>query len=191
MSAPRTVFRTAALRRHEAPNVETAVLRPVTPRTALCLWILLGLLATGAAVATVARFPVVAEGRAIVGAAPDEWSTATEHAVVLLRLSESGNLNVGQTVTLEFPGSGRLKSSVSAVVPGVVDFADTRHQWESIPVAAIEGVTPAVVVIVPLGPASGGTTSMVSAGSIGRAQVEVDSRSVGSLLPLVGRLFGG
>jgi hypothetical protein len=130
--------------------------------------------------------PVVAQGW-VVADAPDNGTDG--YAVVLLQPSEAGRLHVGQPVSLEFPGAGRLERNVTAVVPGVLDPAEARRRWASTPVAAIVGASPVVAVLVPLDvTADWGTVA--NAGRIGRAEVEIGSRSIGSLLPLVGRFFG-
>jgi hypothetical protein len=182
VSAPRRVFRPIALQRHEVAASRTVVPHYGAPRIALWLGVLLVLLATGGAVAATARVPVIVEGWAVV-----ETDAATDaHAVVLLAPNEAGRLRAGQPVTLAFPGTRRMERSVTSVVPGLIDPAEARRRWASAHVEAVVGTSPVVAALVPLDAAS-----MANAGSIGRAEVEVGSQSVGSLIPFVGGLFGG
>ncbi len=186
MSAPRRVFRPIALQRYEVAATRTVQSDVVAPRIGRWLLVLLALLATGGAVAATAHVPVVAEGWAFIDTAPGQEAA---HAVVLLEPGESGRLRAGQPVTLEFPGAQPLERSVTSVVPGVLDPAEARRRWASFPDGAMVGTSPVVAALVPLAPADNGMPAATT-GILGRAEVEIGTRSVGSLLPLVGGLFG-
>lgn len=189
MSAPRRVFRPVALQRHEVAAARPVRSDVTAPRIARWVSVLIALLAMGGAVAATARVPVVAEGWAVVEDAPGADGAIGAHAIVLMESSESGRLRVGQSVMLEFPGALPLERPVTSILPGVLDPAEARGRWASIPDGAIVGTSPVVAVLVPLA-ATGDGMSSVATGVVGKAEVEVGTRSVGSLLPLVGRLFG-
>jgi hypothetical protein len=176
------------LQRHEVSAAGSVRSDVIALRIARWLWVLIALLAVGGAVAATARVPEVAEGWAVTDAAPGADGAMGAHAVVLMNSSDAGRLRVGQPVTLEFPGAQPLQRSVTSVVPGVLDPAEARRRWASIPDGAIEGTSPIVAVLVPLAAPDSGM-SAVAAGAVGQAEVEIGTRSVGSLLPLVGRFF--
>ncbi len=100
-------------------------------------------------------------------------------------------LRVGQRVFLQPEGSGRRFSrTIADVEPQIMGPEDARQSFAIGAQAALAITQPSAVTVARLGPAPGDLPAESYRGSVYRAEVEIESRRVFSLLPLIGQLFG-
>ena len=189
----RPIFRVDALRRYEQSREEPVLPRLVSPRTFIYLWSLLGLLVVSGFLAWFAQVPMYTSGSAVVvdgrGKTP---SIGNEVLVVAFVPPEHlWRLRAGQTLFLQFDGGGkRIGRSIIAVEPEISspDGAQSRFALNAGTAPAI--TQPSAVAIARLAPLSAGLPAAAYVGSVYRAEIEIGSRRVISLLPLIGQFFG-
>jgi hypothetical protein len=187
----RTIFRADALQRYMQGRERSVLPQFVSPRTFLCLWILLGLLVAAGFVAWFAQVPVYAAGPAIVVEVREPISFIHEEVVVAIFLPPEHlrHLRAGQPMFLTLEGLGeRIRTPILAVEPGISSPMDAQRRFALSAATAVN--RPAVVAIARLGPLPAGLSASTYIGSVGRAEVEIGSRRVLTLLPLIGQFFG-
>jgi hypothetical protein len=183
----RTIYRADALRQYAQGRQQPILPRFVRPRTFALLWVLAVLLAAGVGLAWVARVPVFASGVAVlVGAQGHEGETI--EVVAFLPAESLSRLRAGQPMFVEAGGAGqRLRLRVAAVEPEVLSPDAARARFASTPTGALVG--PSAVAVARFEGARATLPASAYAGSVARVEVEVGSRQVITLLPLVGRAF--
>lgn len=183
----RTIYRADALRRYAEGRQQAVLPRFVRPRTFALLWALAALLAAGVGLACVARVPVFASGVAVlVGAQGREGETV--EVVAFLPAESLSRLHAGQPMFVEAGGAGpRLRLRVAAVEPEVLSPDAARARFAAAPTTALVG--PSAVAVARLEGARAALPARAYGGSVTRVEVEVGSRQVITLLPLVGRAF--
>jgi hypothetical protein len=191
VKSKRTIFRTEAVQRY-IENRERAVLpRFVTPRTFLCLWLLLGLLVASGIVTWFTPIPVYASGPAIVVASRDD-SAGTPDEVLVVAFIPAEHLpyvQVGQRLFVHLDAVGQpLHSSVVDVEPELISPAAARQRFTPDGGAALSVSQPAAVVMARLHALPGDMPTAIYSGSIGHVDVEVGSRRVLSLVPWIGQI---
>lgn len=159
------------------------VLRLVSPRMFLSLWLLL-LLAVGGGVLTwTIQMPVMIQGKGlIVQRKAADGKTLREGSVLLLfPPNQRASLKVGQPVSVTIPSAGiAFHSSIQTIEAGVMSPAEIGAQFDSQLPLAMTIAGPAVVAVAPVEPMSALQTYL---GSQCQVQVQIGSRSVLSLLP--------
>jgi len=190
-ASKRTIFRHKALQQYEQSRNKTVLPRYVSPPIFVCLWILLGLLIIAGVAAWLGRVPTYVAGSGVVlepGSTTQQGSDEAV-AVVFVPATPSLTLRPGLPVQLQIGATGpQVASTIMTVEPGIVSPSEARAQYALGGVAAAVITQPSVAVTARLGPS---IPAQVYAGSIVSAQVQVGTRSVLSLLPGLGSLFGG
>jgi hypothetical protein len=191
--AKRSIFRVDALRRYAQSREEPVLLRLVSPRMFLCLWILLGLLLIGGFLAWLAQVPVYASGSAVVVDGRGKTPSIGDEVLVVAFVPPEHlrRLRVGQMLLLEIGGVGKRSGrSIIAVEPEIIgpDMAQRRFALNAGATPAI--TQPSAIAIARLDPLITGLPAAAYVGSIYRAEIEVGSRRAISLLPLIGHFFG-
>jgi hypothetical protein len=167
--------------------------RFVSPPTVLFLWTVLGLLIVGLAAAWLARVPVYSSGPAFVVDWPREVQPPRAGVVVvaLLPPRDLARLRVGQDLFLHLDETGeRSRISIIAVEPEIQSPDAVRRRLALDAYAAGAITQPSAVVVARFEPIAPGLPDSTYRGSVCRADVEVGSCRVISLLPLVGQFFG-
>lgn len=184
-----SIFRPAAVRRYVQSREESVFPRLISPRTFIYLWILLGLLVASGLVAWFAQVPVYTSGLAVVV----DWRGKARHIdddVVLVAFLPPEHLQVGQNLLMQFDAtSERLSRPIIAVEPEISSPDAARKRFALEGGAALAITQPAVVAIAQLEPVPTDLPASAYVGSVYRVDVQVGSRRVISLLPLVGQLF--
>ncbi len=182
----RAIFRAEAVQRY-IENREKAVLpRFVTPRTFLCLWLLLGLLVAGGVVAWLTPIPIYASGPAIVVASHDDSESMRDEVLVVAFVPPEHlpHLQVGQRLFLHFDSVGeRLSNSVGVVEPQIISPATARQRFAPDGCATLVVPQPAAVVMTRLKALPGDMPTAIYSGTTGHVDVEVGSRRMLSLVP--------
>ena len=185
----RPIFRPSALHQY-LQNKEAAVLpRYVTPRTFICLWLLSGLLVAAMSVVWLVEVPVYASGTAVVVVVKDVVSASASDeivVVVLLPPETLAWLQPHQRLWVTSANTRPVALSIYEVLPQIQSPNQMREQWSSI---AMAGNQPAAVALARFEPPLSELPTSTFAGSHFTAEVEVGSRRVISLLPMVGHFF--
>jgi len=182
--ANRPIFRSEAVRRYADRHEKAVLPRLVRPRVFLFLWLLLGLLLAGGAVAWFARVPDYASGRAVVARLPAEGASGGERIVVVafLPAASHARLRVGQPMWVQWDGAaGPVSTSLSAIQPQLSSPEAVRKRFSLGPEEA-GAITGPVAVVTASMAAEAGVPADARVGSVGHAQVEIGSRRVFSLL---------
>jgi hypothetical protein len=197
----RSIFRDEAIRRY-AQGQDSAVLpQLISPRMFRLLFSLVALLLAGGAILWLMRIPVYASGMAIPispSTSPDRSFTSyadvagnqTLVAVVLPGKNYS-RLQIGQRVFWSFSKGGpRVSRLVVDIQPQVISPGVMRQELGLKGEAAAAINEPVALAFVRLEPTPDNLPAATYAGTVFRADVEIGSRRVISLFPVVGRLFG-
>jgi hypothetical protein len=184
------IFRPAAVRRY-LESCDRAVLpRFVSPRTFVVLWLLLALLATATVTAWLARVPVYATGPVLAVAPVGDGQEAA--LVALLPAELLPHLQPGRPLFVNLTGAGsRDRRVILAVEPMVQSPSAVRRRFALDPEASRAVTGPVAVVTVDAGPLPSGLSLAAYAGTVYRGEVEIGSRRVLALVPLIGMLAGG
>ncbi|HEX7737413.1 MAG TPA: hypothetical protein VF458_21375 [Ktedonobacteraceae bacterium] len=179
----RSIFRQRALDRYMLRQEGHVVLRLVSPRVFLSLWLLL-LLAVGAgALVWSVQEPVVISGRGLVVQAKVMDEKSTDGIVVLLLFSpdQQASLHAGLPVSITIATTKiTFHSTVQTVEAGVMSPAEIGAQIHSQLPLVMTIAGPAVVAVAQVEPMALAQTYL---GSQCQVEVQIGTRSALSLLP--------
>jgi hypothetical protein len=186
------IFRTAAAQRYLESQEKTVLPRLVAPPVFIGLWLLLGLLVAGAAVSWWAPVPVYVACPAVVV----DWrnrfpAVAGDTAVVaFVPLESRARVKRGQKLFVQFEAADeRLSQTVGFVDPQIIS-PDAAHQQFKLNASAVSVISrPSAIAVAPLPAPPGGAASPAYVGSVYQVEIEVGSRRLISLLPLIGDWF--
>ncbi len=183
----RSIFRPDAARRY-AQGKETAVLpRLIAPPTFALLWIVLATLALGLLASWFVQIPIFATGTAVIIQDPSPKPDGVA-LVAFLPAANLPNLAAGQSIYWRPPGSGeRVGQTVTAVSPKVMSPAEISKAYPASVGSAI--TQPSVVLTATLETAVLGSDPGSQLGALYPIDIEIDTRSILSLLPLLGEAF--
>lgn len=190
----RLIFRVEALQRNALSQQKSVLLRLSSPRSIALLWVLIVLLLTGGLLIWYLRVPVYASGVAIVTGASETTPNGSEKVkvVVFLPPEDRARLRVGQKIFLSSEkGNERLLQLVTGLEPEVLSPLEMQNRLgigacQSYPA----GTQPSAVVFTELTTAPAGRSPSTYACSSYRAEIEVSTQRVISLLPVIGFLLG-
>jgi hypothetical protein len=189
----RSIFRADAVRRYIEGREEAILPRFVSPRTFLFLWFLLGLFLASGFAAWLTEVPVYASGPAVLVDGRTGGLSHPDELVLVAFLPPQtlSHLRVGQALWLQRDSAReRFRQPILAVNPEISSPARAQKQF-GLPPGAAQAITqPAAVAVARWQPLHEGLPSSAYIGSVYRADLEVGSRRVISLLPLVGPFFG-
>jgi hypothetical protein len=191
--ANRSIFRVDALQRYTHHREAAVLPRQISPCTFRCLWLLLGLLVASTILAWCARVPVYASGSAVMIDGGNSSPATTEEVLIVAFIPPEHlwRLRVGQVLLLQFDGRSKpLGTPIMAVEPEVSSPQMARRRFGLGESAAQAIAHPSAIALARLQPLPSGLPAAAYVGSIFRAQIEVDSRRVISMLPLLGQFFG-
>jgi len=191
--AKRSIFRADAVRRYMQSRQESVLPSFVSPRTFTCLWILLGLLGVSGVVVWLTRMPVYTSGQGVVVDRRGKTNYVRDDVVLIIFLPPENHsrLRVGQTLFLQLdPAGERTRRPIIAIEPKILS-PDTVQQQFALSAGAAHAVTqPSAVAIARFEPNPTNLPASTYVGSVYPVDVEVGSRRVLSLLPLIGQIFG-
>ncbi len=193
MQDSHTIFRVVAVQRYRQRREQAVLPRAIAPRTFVCLWLLLGLLAAGGILACLTPVPTYASGPAIVIYSQDDPEGMRGQVLVFgfVPPEHLPHVQVGQRVFLHVDSMHeRLTSSVVAVEPQLVSPAAVRQRFAPDGGAALVISQPAVVVMTRLQVLPAAMPAATYSGSVGHVDVEVGSRQLLSLVPWIGQIWG-
>jgi hypothetical protein len=143
--------------------------------------------------AWLAEVPVYTLGSAVVVNKGDANQSIVDDLLVVAFMPPESlrRLRIGQTLLLHVDGvEKRVAGPIMAVEPEVSSPEMVQKRFALSASAASAITQPSAVAMTRLGPIQSGLPSAAYIGSVFRAEIEVGSRRVISLLPLIGRFFG-
>ena len=179
----RSIFRERAVEKYMQRKEKNVVLRLVSPRMFVFLWLLL-LLAVGAgALVWSIQEPIVVQGKGVV-VQPKTANGKTGQTIVVLMLlppDQQANLKAGQPVSINITSANiTFNSTIQNVEDGVMSPAAITTQL-NLPVQLTQTLSgPSVVAVAPVEPMSLAKTYL---GSQCQTQVQIGTQSVLSILP--------
>ena len=192
-SNKRTIFRNKALHYYVQSREKDVLPRFVAPPVFIFLWVLLGLLLVATLLAWLGRVPTYVTGSGVIlnsqGSA-QQAGNGEATAIIFLPATSSSSLKVraGMAILLQVGTAGpALHGKIATVEPEVMSPSEARTKYSLNGSLALAITQPSIAVSVKLGP---GLPAQKYTGSIVGAQVQVGSRSVLSLLPIIGQLIG-
>ena len=191
----RPIFRPEAVRRYIEGKDGAVLPKLVSPKVSISLWMLVALLILGTLMVWFTKTPVYASALAITvdhRGVPTEAAQLRDHVVLLLLLAPEAQptLAEGNQVLIHLGTVGKplqrevvIFEASEAEVTRVLDtFGLSRHP-------AVLAAQPAAVAFVPLEPAPGNAPATNFIGTVFRAELQIGSRRVASLIPVVDRLL--
>lgn len=179
----RSIFRQRAIDKYMQRQEGHVVLRLVSPRVFLSLWLLL-LLAIGGSILTWSiQTPVVIQGKGLVVQPKTVQGKNAQGIYVLLLFppDQQAKLKVRQPVTISITTANiTFHSTIQTLETGVMSPEDISTQFNSHLPLVLTIAGPAVVAIAPVEPMSLAQTYL---GSQCQVQVQIGSRSALTLLP--------
>lgn len=186
--AVRHPFRPRALERYQEHRDRTVLPRFASGHTFAVLWLLLALLALATVAAWFARVPVYAGGPVIV--VEPAGDGGQPELVALLPAGLLPRLQEGSTMFVDLAGGGtRTRSAITAVDPTPQSPAAVRRRFAlDVETARVVSGPVAVVTLDPAALPSGLSLAQ-HAGVVYRTELQIGSRRVVTLVPVLGRLF--
>lgn len=184
MAAPDyPIFRQRAVDRYMQRQEAHIVLRLVSPRMFLSLWMLLVLAVSGGVLVWSIQEPVIIQGKGFVVQPKATSGGKVQGDIVLLLFppDQQAHLKRGQSVSISIAAANiTFNSTIQTIETGVMSPASISSQinLQLTPSLTIAG--PALVVLAPVEPMSLAPTYL---GSQVQGQVTIGSRSALSLLP--------
>ena len=183
----RPIYRSQALQAYAQQRQKTVLPRFVAPPVFLLCWVLLALLAGATIVAWLAKVPSYMSASGIVLAG--QGGNAEAVAVIFVPAGSTNSIHTGQAVQVQIGTSGPQFSSVVAAVDSTVISPQAARQQYDLTNATAQIITqPSYVVTIRLGP---GIPAQTYAGSLVHSQIQIGTRSVLSLLPVINQFIGG
>lgn len=192
----RSIFRDEAVRRYIESREKSVLPRIVSPQTFLYLWSLLGLLTASSIITWFTKIPVYASGPAVV----TRWHKAEgmgEELVVVAFLPPQyiAKLGINQKVFLKFDGigdrgafpQGNRFSRTILVVETQIRSPDSVQKQFALSPSVAQAITQPVAVVIARLQFPTQLPAAVYLGSLGHAEVEIDSQRAISLLPIIGQ----
>ena len=181
----RAIFRERAIQRHLYRQEKHVLPGFISPPVFLFLWIIIGLSLVLFLLAWNTRLPVYISGTGIIVRSPQ-----SDHMIALLLLpsEQLHAIHRGQPVQLQVGSDDQLASyTITSVAPMLLSPDQIRHQYHLDGTLAPLVTQPAVAIEVALD-----TTPATSQylGSVVKAEVQIGSQRVLSVLPLVGSMIG-
>jgi hypothetical protein len=186
----RSVYRPEAVQRYLRAIDRGVLPRLVAPRAIALFWILLGLLLAGGLGAWFTEIPLFASGQAV-GVRSALNGSDSVALVAFLPPETLSRLRVGQKVFVNLEGYGvRWSNSIVAVAPEISSPAEARARFGLDKTAALAITRPSAVAIASWSSEPASRDAAMYAGAVYGVDVELGSRRLISLLPLLGRAFG-
>lgn len=190
ISKQRSIFRNKALQYYAQSREKDVLPRFVAPPVFIFLWVLLGLLLVATLLAWLGQVPTYVAGSGVVlnqGIKTQQGGNEVV-AVVFLPATPSLHLRAGLPIQVQIGTTGpQLTGTIDTVQPGVISPSDARKRYSLNGDLAQVITQPSIAVTVRLG---ADVLAQMYAGSSVSAQVQVGTRSVLSLLPVIGQLIG-
>jgi hypothetical protein len=188
----RPIFRPEAVRRYTEAREQSVLPKFVSPRIMVALWALVVLLILSGVAVWFTSTPVYASGLAIVVDPKNKLADIEEGMAMLVLLPPEAQpvLDEGKTILIQVNASS--KPLERRVIAFEKDASKVNHTLEEFALEnhpAVAKAQPGAVAIVRLEDMPGNMPTNDYIGTIFRADMQVGSRRIASLLPLMDRIL--
>jgi hypothetical protein len=192
MKNNRPIFRPEAVRRYTEAREQSILPKFVSPQIMVALWTLVVLLILSGVAVWFTSTPVYASGLAIVVDPRNKLSNIEEGMAILTLLPPEAQpaLDKGKTILIQVNASS--KPLEREIVAFEKDASKVNHILEEFALEnhpTVAKAQPSAVAIVRLEDMPGNVPTNDYIGTIFRADIQVGSRRIASLLPLVDRIL--
>jgi hypothetical protein len=188
----RPIFRPEAVRRYAEAREQSVLPKFVSPRIMVALWALVVLLILSGIAVCFTSTPVYASGLAVVVDTRNKLANIEEGMAILALLPPEAQpaLDKGKTILIQVNASS--KPLEREIVAFEKDASKVNHILEEFALEnhpTVAKAQPSAVAIVRLEDMPGNVPTNDYIGTIFRADIQVGSRRIASLLPLVDRIL--
>jgi hypothetical protein len=191
MKSSRPIFRPEAVRRYAEAREQSVLPKFVSPRIMVALWALVVLLVLSGVAVWFTSMPVYASGLAIVVDTENKPVNIEEGTAILVLLPPEAQpaLDEGKTILIQVnPSSKPLQRKIVTFVKDASKVNAILEEFDLGNHPAVAKMQPAAVAIVRLEDTEGNVLANDYIGTIFRADIQVGSRRIASLLPLMDRI---
>ena len=184
----RPIFRPEAVRRYAEAREESVLPKFVSPRIMAALWAIVVLLIFSGVTVWFTSMPVYASGLAIVVDTENKPVNIEEETAILVLLPPEvqPTLDEGRTILIQVNASSKpLQRKIVTFAKDALEANSILEEFDLDNHPAVAKAQPAAVAIVRLEGMEGNVLANDSVGTIFRADIQVGSRRIASLLPLV------
>lgn len=189
---PRSIFREEVVKRHFQASDESIFPKIISPKTFICLWILVGLFLIGLLIAWSVSIPVYSVGQGIV-VALDNKDYETPHDIALavfLPAEYRDELNIGQHVRVYMDSRGeRSQQKILDIDPRILSPEKAKKEYTASQEASLAITYPVSVILTSFTPPSDKIKADSYIGSLYRTDIEIGRQRILALVPVVGGLF--
>jgi hypothetical protein len=188
----RPIFRPEAVRRYAEAREQSVLPKFVSPRTMVALWAIVVLLIFSGITVWFTTTPVYASGLAIVVDTENKPTNIEEGTAILVLLPPEAQpaLDEGKTILIQVNASSKpLERKIVAFEKDASKVNSILEEFDLDNHPAVAKAQPAAVAIVQLEDMEGNVLANGYIGTIFRADIQVGSRRIASLLPLVDRIL--
>lgn len=186
----RPIFRSQALQAYAQQRQKSVLPRFVAPPVFLLCWVLLALLASATIVAWLTRVPTYlsVSGIVLAESVPNQQGNSEAVAALFVPASSVTPVRVGQAAQVQIGSTGpQLTGTISTVDAAILSPAEVRQRFGLSGSLAQIVTQPSLVVMIRLGPT---ISAQTYAGSLVQSQIQIGTRSILSLLPILNHLIG-
>jgi hypothetical protein len=188
----RSIFRPEAVRRFGEAREQSVLPKFVSPQIMVALWTIVVLLIFSGVTVWFTSMPVFASGLAIVVDTENKPVNIEEETaiIVLLPPEVQPTLDEGRTILIHVNASSKpLQRKIVASEKDASKVHSILEEFDLNNHPAVAKAQPAAVAIVQLEDMEGNVLANGYIGTIFRADIQVGSRRIASLLPLVDRIL--
>jgi hypothetical protein len=192
MKSSRPIFRPEAVRRYAEAREESVLPKFVSPRIMAALWAILMLLIFSGVAVWFTSMPVYASGLGIVVDTENKTVNIEEGTAILVLLPPEAQpaLDEGKTILIQVnPSSKPLQRKIVTFAKDASKVNGILKEFDLDNHPAVAKVQPAAVAIVQLEDMEGNVLTNDYIGTIFRADIQVGSRRIASLLPFMDRIL--
>jgi hypothetical protein len=192
MKSGRPIFRPKAVRRYAEAREQSVLPKFVSPRIMVALWTIVVLLIFSGVAVWFTSMPVYASGLAIVVDTENKPVNIEEGTALLVLLPPEAQpaLDEGKTILIQVNASSKpLKRKIVTFAKDASKVNSILEEFDLDNHPAVAKAQTAAVAIVRLEDMEGNMLANDYVGTIFRADMQVGSRRIASLLPLIDRIL--
>ena len=192
MKSNRPIFRPEAIRRYAEAREQAVLPKFVFPRIMAALWTIVVLLILSGVAVWFTSMPVYASGPAIVVDTRNKPVNIEEGTALLVLLPPEAQpaLEEGKTILIRVNDSSKpLEGKIVTFAKDALEANSILEEFDLDNHPAVAKAQPAAVAIVRLEDMEGNVLANDYVGTIFRADIQVGSRRIASLLPLMDRIL--
>jgi hypothetical protein len=188
---PGVIYRTYAVQQYIEKSEKVVLPRFARPRMIIALWVLCGFLFSGLIVAWYTKIPHYIAGKAMVTETPnaDTQAQTMYRCAIFTAPSAQQNVKIGQRIFI-YLSSGRISGIISSIEPQIMSPDAIRHEFHNDDKAIMGYITqPVLVIYSQIDSIPGNLPLRAYLGSQCKAEIEIGSQRILTLVPFIGKFF--